>query len=61
MKINVYPRRVRRAKLDLQVGNHPALYLVIAKKIKVFAGFLLQFLHMCGIFTYKSGAKRLTG
>ena len=33
MKINVYPRRVRRAKLDLQVGNHPALYLVIAKKI----------------------------
>ena len=32
MKINVYPRRVRRAKLDLQVGNHPALYLVIAKK-----------------------------
>ena len=34
---------------------------LLRKKVKVFAGFLLQFLHMCGIFTYKSVAKRLTG
>ena len=47
MKINVYPRRVRRAKLDLQVGNHPALYLVIAKKIvTVQSLYLLVFIFM---------------
>ena len=46
-KINVYPRRVRRAKLDLQVGNHPALYLVIAKKIvTVQSLYLLVFIFM---------------
>lgn len=26
---------------------------LLRKKVKVFAGFLLQFLHMCGIFTIK--------